>query len=188
MEAAESITSLMTAFRAGKSAAGGKLIELFYPELKRLAASHLRSERQGHSWQPTLLVNELYLEISKVKSLKSSEKSYNDDKAAFFALSGLLMRRMLIHHARLLAHKTDKVPLGEIPSWEELRSNPENNLTEIETILQRLEEIDPVVRTVVEMKVFEGCTAQEIAHKLDCAPVTVYRNWQFARHWLRTKL
>ena len=178
----------MASFRAGDSEAGAKLIELFYPELKRLAASHLKRERQGHSWQPTLLVNELYLELAKIKGLKPSDTTYDDNKAAFFALAGLLMRRMLMHHARLLSQKTEKIPLETIPPWEELRANPEGDLAQVETILQRLEEVDPVVRSVVEMKVFEGYTAEEIALKLGCAPVTVYRNWQFARHWLKTKL
>ena len=63
----------MNAFRGGDSDAGSRLIELFYPELKRLAARHLMKERQGHSWQPTLLVNELYLELTKIKALRPSE-------------------------------------------------------------------------------------------------------------------
>ena len=90
----------MAAFRGGDSQAGATLTEMFYPELKRLAARHLSREHAAHSWQPTLLVNELYLELSKIKGLKNSEQSYDDDKAAFFALAGHLIRRLLIHHAR----------------------------------------------------------------------------------------
>ncbi len=183
MQAVEPVSTLMAAFRAGESDAGAKLMELLYPELKRLAASHLRKERQGHSWQPTVLVNELFLEISRIKGLPSSQKSYNDDKAAFFALAGLLMRRLLIHHARPLSQKIEKVPI-----WSDLRSSPESDLAEVESLLQHLEKIDPILRTVVEMKVFEGYTAEEIASKIGCAPISVYRHWQFARHWLGTKL
>jgi hypothetical protein len=39
-----------------------------------------------------LLVNELYLELTKIEALRPSEAGY-DDKAAFFALAGQLMRR-----------------------------------------------------------------------------------------------
>jgi len=52
----ETVSSLMAAFRAGDADAAARLVELFHPELKRLAAGHLRREREGHSWQPTLLV------------------------------------------------------------------------------------------------------------------------------------
>ena len=126
------VSDLMGAFRAGDGEAGAKLIELFYPELKRLAARHLMRERQGHSWQPTLLVNELYLELTKIKALRTSEAGYDDDKAAFFALAGQLMRRLLIHHARPLSKKAVNVPL-----WEDLRSAPEQSLVEIEELLQQ---------------------------------------------------
>lgn len=172
----------MEAFRTGDSQAGATLTEMFYPELKRLAARHLSREHSAYSWQPTLLVNELYIELSKIKTL-NSEKTYDDDKAAFFALAGHLMRRLLIHHARPLEKRVLKIPL-----WEEMRGNPEANLAEIEDLLCSLATMDPVLRTVVELKVFEGMTAEEIASRLGCAAVTVNRNWQFARHWLRTKL
>jgi len=178
----QSVSRLMDAFRAGDSDAGATLIEIFYPDLKRLAARHLMRERQGHSWQPTLLVNELYLELTKIKALRPSESGYDDDKTAFFALSGQLMRRLLIHHARPLSKKAVKIPL-----WDEMRADPEQSLMEIEGLLQQLESINPVIRTVVELKVFEGLTAIEIGKQLGFATVTINRHWQFARHWLKAK-
>lgn len=179
----QSVSALMNAFRAGDTQAGAMLTEMFYPELKRLAARHLSKEQRAHSWQPTLLVNELYLELSKIKALNNSDRTYDDDKGAFFALAGLLMRRLLIHHARPLEKKVLKVPL-----WEDLRSNPEASLAEIEGLLGNLETIDPALRTVVELKVFEGLTAEEIARGLGCPVITVNRNWQFAKRWLQTKM
>jgi RNA polymerase sigma factor (TIGR02999 family) len=170
----------MAAFRDGDSRAGARLIELFYPELKRLAAGHLRGEREGHSWQPTLLVNELYLQLVKIKALQPAETDRRNDKAAFFALSGQIMKRLLIHHARPLSSKAQKVPV-----WEAELPDADSSVEEVEDLLSRLAAIKPVVRTVVEMKVFEGLTAEEIAARLGCATVTVNRHWQFARHWLR---
>ncbi len=72
--------------------------------------------------------------------------------------------------------------------WEELRGNPKANLAEIESLLGSLETMDPILRTVVELKVFEGMTAEEIASRLGCSAVTVNRHWQFARRWLQTKV
>lgn len=182
-DADEPISALMDRFRSGESDAGAKLIERFYPELKRLAASHLRRERQGHSWQPTLLVNQLYLELTKIKALKPSESGYDDDRAAFFALSGLLMRRLLIHHARPISQRATKVPL-----WNEMKADPEENLVGIEKLLSRLEAINAMCRSVVELKVFEGYTTEEIARQLGCGTATVTRHWQMARQWMKSEI
>jgi RNA polymerase sigma factor (TIGR02999 family) len=172
----------MAAFRKGDSDAGARLMDLFYPELKRLAAGQLRGERPGHSWQPTLLVNELYLELVKIKALGPEKTGHPDDKAAFFALAGLIMKRLLIHHARPLASKAQKVPISE-----DVLSEGDRSLVEVEDVLSHLAAIKPVIRTVVELKVFEGRTAEEIAEQLGCATVTVNRYWQFARQWMKTE-
>lgn len=179
----QSVSALMSAFRRGDTQAGATLTEMFYPELKRLASRYLSKEHNAHSWQPTLLVNELYLELSKIKGLNNADRKYDDDKAAFFALAGCLMRRLLIHHARPVDKRVLKVPL-----WEEMGSNPDAGLAEVEDLLRNLEAIDPALRTVVELKVFEGLTAEEIARRLACPVITVNRNWQFARRWLQTKI
>lgn len=181
LEAArQEIAALMAAFRAGDSSAGGQLIELLYPELKRLAAREMRGERKGHSWQPTLLVNELYLELVRIKALPPRQNDRANERAAFFGLAGQIMRRLLIHHARPLASKAQKVPL-----FEQVLIENDSTASEVEDILNRLGAIRPEVRTVVEMKVFEGMTAEEIAPRMGCAVATVDRYWQFARHWLR---
>ena len=50
--------------------------------------------------------------------------------------------------------------------------------------LSRLAALDPGFRTVVEMRVFEGLTTDEIASRLDCSRRTVASHWNFARRWL----
>ena len=169
----------MAAFRTGDGKAGARLTEIFYPELKRLAASKLRGEREGHSWQPTLLVNELYLQLMKIKSLRPSEDGHSDDRAAFLALAGQIMKRLLIHHSRPLAAKAQKIPV-----WDDLQITEDDSATEVEAVLSRLESVKPILRTVVEMKVFEGRTSEEISRELGCSTVTIHRHWQFARRWL----
>jgi RNA polymerase sigma factor (TIGR02999 family) len=181
--APETLQSLMAAFREGDSQAGARLMELLYPELRRLAAFHMQGERSNHSWQPTVLINELYLELIKIKALRPAQSDRQNDKVAFFSLAGQIMKRLLIHHARTLSHKAHKVSLDE-----ETVMGSETGLVEVEDLLCRLALVKPVLRTVVEMKVFEGLTAEEIAAQLGCATVTVNRYWQFARHWLKMEL
>ena len=124
------------------------------------------------------------VERKRVDKIASGvSKTDDDDKAAFFALAGHLMRRLLIHHARPMENRVVKCPL-----WEDLRAKPEAGLEEVEGLLRRLETIDPVLRTVVELKVFEGMKAEEIAKRLGCSVVTVNRNWQFSRRWMQTEM
>jgi RNA polymerase sigma factor (TIGR02999 family) len=179
----DTIANLMAAFRAGDANAAGRLIELLYPEIKRIAARQMQQEWGDHSWQPTLLVNELYLEVQKIKSLPARDSGQENSKAAFLALAGQVMKRLLIHHARPLSKKAIKVPVDE-----ELPYAEETSILEIDDVLSRLAAVKPAMRAVVEMKVFEGMTAEEIAGRLGCATVTVNRYWQFARRMLREEL
>lgn len=176
-----SVAQLMASFRKGDKAAAGKLVEMFYPELRRLAAARMRSERTEHTLQATALINELYLELLKIKELRDADSDDEDERAAFFRLSGSLMRRLLIHHARPLAKQAQKVEITELNSG----STPEGHaLAEIDDALERLQKLNPQLRTVVELKVFEGLTGEEIAARLGCGTATVTRHWNFARHWL----
>ena len=172
----------MAAFRQGDKQAADDLIEIFYPQLRRLASRQMSGERAGHSWQPTLLVNELYLEMVKIKALPSPEEGGTDDKAAFFGLAAHLMHRLLIHHARPLRAKAVNVPLEEV---EEVSGG---SVDGIDSILAKIERIRPRLRSVVELKVFEGMTIDEIAARLDCSTATVIREWSFAKHFLEREL
>jgi RNA polymerase sigma factor (TIGR02999 family) len=179
----QTVSRLMAAFRQGDRQAADELVEIFYPQLRRLANSRMKSERPGHSWQATLLVNELYLELIKIKVLPAPEADGGDAKAAFFGLAAYLMRRLLIHHSRPLAARAVKVELDDsraIPGIE--------SVAEIEVALSRLEAIRPRLRAIVELKVFEGMTIDEVAHRLGCSTATVTREWYFARHWLQHEL
>ncbi len=176
---------LMGCFRQGDANAAAELVELFYPELRRLASAKMQGEHQGHSWQPTVLVNELYLELVKIKALHPASPDNQEEKAAFFGLATQIMRRLLIHHARPLSRRAAKVELRD--DTPELISGA-RTLTELEDMLARLARVSPQLRTVVEMKVFHGFTIEQIAAQIGCAPITAKRYWSFAKQWLADEL
>jgi RNA polymerase sigma factor (TIGR02999 family) len=184
LQASETVAQLMAAFRQGDKAAANKLTQLLYPELRRLAAARMKGERTDHTWQPTVLVHELYLELIKIKALRPAGLD-DDEKAAFLRLSAHLMKRLLIHHARPLNRRVQKVEIEESP---DLSTSAEDTMREIEEALARLAGIKPQLRMVVEMKVFEELTVDEIAQRLGCASVTVARYWSFAKQWLQEEL
>lgn len=180
MATPERVAELMTDFRRGDKGAAKQLVQLFHPELRRLAAAKMRGERTDHTWQPTALVNELYLELIRTKALKEGSNDANSERQAFLRLAGYLMKRLLIHHARPLYRQAEK-----LDTPEDISSRDHESLYEVENVLSSLATIDPKLRTVVEMKVFEGLTVGEIAARLDTSERTVARQWNFAKHKLQ---
>jgi RNA polymerase sigma factor (sigma-70 family) len=69
-----------------------------------------------------------------------------------------------------------------------MATSGEASLVEVEQLLTRLHMIDPELRAVVEMKVFEGLSREEIAERLGCSVRTVARHWDFAQQFLQQAL
>jgi len=178
---ADAVQDLMRRFRTGDKQAAGELVSLFYPELRRLAAARMKRENANHTWQPTGLVNELYLELLKVKALRASDSDGEAERRAFLGLAAHLMRRLLIHHARPLSKRSEKSELEDLP---DARMSGTEALTQVEHALDRLGAINPNLRTVVELRVFEGLTGKECAERMGVGTATVGRYWEFARQWL----
>ena len=84
---------------------------------------------------PSGLVNELYLELLKIKALPASERDMDAERQAFLGLAAQLMRRLLIHHARPLSKPSEKSTLEDLP---DARVSAVEALAEIEEALQCL--------------------------------------------------
>jgi RNA polymerase sigma factor (TIGR02999 family) len=188
----EQVAQLMGRFRSGDSVAAGELVQLFYPELRKIAATRMRTEAPGHTWQPTVLVNELYLQLVRMKTLRAATESDGEaEKAAFLRLAAFLMKQLLIQHARPLAKRSmrgKRSNVSEIAGLVDARHTGQDILAEVEGTLDRLGSIDPKLRTVVELRIFEGLTGNETAERMACSPKTVTRYWTFAAEWLGQEL
>src|SRR5215831_18561563 len=88
------ITHLLVASSDGDKVSMDLLMPLVYDELRRLAQSHLRAERPGHTLQGTALVHEAYLRLIDQKNVKWQSRAH------FFALASQMIRRILVDHAR----------------------------------------------------------------------------------------
>lgn len=182
---APDFAKLMAAFRGGDADAARQLVDTLYPELRQIARVRMKGERKDHTLQPTALINELYLELVRLGRLRPGSDDPEEERAHFLRLSAFLMRRLLIHHARPLSKRVDKVEMdANLAS-----SQPAAEImSDVDRALDQLGEIDPKLRQVVELKVFEGLTIEEMAQRLDCSIRTVTRHWNFARHWLEKEL
>ena len=87
------ITELLQSWQQGDEAALEALSVSVYDELQRLARSAFRGERQGHTLQPTALVNEAFAKLI------NADISWQN-RAHFYALSARMMRRILVNHAQ----------------------------------------------------------------------------------------
>jgi len=181
-QASDSLASLMTRFRSGDHEAAGTLVEALYPQLKKLATSRMRSESSGHTLQPTALVNELYLELIKIRALRAAGPE-EEERSAFLNLSAYLMRRLLLQHARPMRKRATR---EELPA--DLAIDSHESLVEIDDLLNRLGGIDPQLRLVVEMRVFEGLTVAEVAQRTNSSERSIARCWAFARDWMAEEL
>lgn len=177
----DSVALAKADLRRAEPNAADELVEQFYVELRRVAAARMKGERLDHTWQTTALVNELYLELVKIRELTAGDLSNQEDKDAFLGFAGHLMKRLLIHHARPLHRRVQRLPFEEGPEPVTVGAEA---LQEVEDALSRLAAIDPKFRCVVEMRVFEGLTSDEVASKLNCSRRTVATYWNFARRWL----
>lgn len=157
--------------------ADSSLFTEVYPELKRLAARHMRSEHSCHTLQVTALVHEAYLRMAR-------SPKWND-KTHFFALASQSMRNVLVDRARArLAQK--RTSPGDADPFHGF-VNPEQFI-ELHDALNRLAQIDERQALVVELRFFGGCSEQEIAKSLGIAHRTVKRDWRIARTWLYGEL
>ena len=112
------------------------------------------------------------------------------NRAQFMGLAAVMMRRILVNHARdRVAEKrgggAQHVPLtlaGEGIGAIEV------NLLHLHDALTRPSETDPRKGQIVELKFFGGLTTEEIAAALSVSTATVERDWKFARAWLHRTL
>ena len=61
-------------------------------------------------------------------------------------------------------------------------------IVDLHEAMQRLARLDSRNAQVVELKYFGGLNYDEMAEVLKISPVTVRRDWRFAKAWLYTQL
>ncbi len=161
-----------------------KLYPLVYDELRRLAFYYMRQERTEHTLQPTALVHEAFLRLTKLSEIEWKDRRH------FYRFVSQLMRQILVDHAR--RHATAK--RGNRPihfSIDDLRIPLEERAEAIlilNEVLERFEKFDEQQARIVEMRFFGGMNNTEIAASLKVSERTVGREWQAARLWLYREL
>jgi len=183
MASPHEVTRLLKQWANGDQSALKELTPLVYGELRRLAASYLRSESPGHTLQPTALVHEAYLRLG-------AHAPNCENRAHFYGIAARLMHEILIDHARTRQSVKRGGRFEHLSLEEDLIVSPERDadLVALDDALQRLAAIDERKARVVEMRFFGGLSVEESAEALNISEVTVRRDWQFAKTWLLREL
>jgi RNA polymerase sigma factor (TIGR02999 family) len=178
------VTQLLEQWSHGDDAALAALTPLVYEELRRLAHRQMGGERPDHTLQTTALVNEAYLRLADQAKLNLQSRAH------FFAVAARAMRHILVNYAKSYgAQKRGggalKVDLDEaaLVSLEESKE-----IIDLHEALERLATLDSRKAQVVELKYFGGLNYDEMADVLKISPVTVRRDWEFAKVWLYKEL
>jgi RNA polymerase sigma factor (TIGR02999 family) len=97
------VTRLLQRWQEGEQGALEEITPLVYHELRRIAASHLRRERSGHTLRPTELLHEASLHL-----IRQQDQSWQN-RAHFYGVAAHLMRHILVDHARAPATAANAV-------------------------------------------------------------------------------
>jgi RNA polymerase sigma factor (TIGR02999 family) len=144
----------------------------------------LSGERPGHTLQPTEIVHEVWLRMKSV----SPEALQNRD--AFLAFAGKVMRNLLVDYARSRNAERHGGNYARVDLPDEMLFSDNNVvlILQVDELIKTLSVIDKRAATVVEMRFFAGLNEEEIAEALDVSVRTVKRDWGFAKAWMRAQL
>jgi RNA polymerase sigma factor (TIGR02999 family) len=179
------VTRILSAIDHGDPHAAEQLLPLVYDELRQLAAAKLAREAPGQTLQATALVHEAYLRL-----VDADQAQRWDSRGHFFAAAAEAMRRILIDHAR--RKQADRHGGGwrrlELLETELAIDSTGDDLFAVDEALSRLATSEPEAARLVELRFFAGLTLDEAAQSLGISSRKAYRQWAYARAWLRREL
>lgn len=161
-----------------------QLYPLVYDNLHEIAEKLYRREKAGHTLQPTILVNEAYMNLVDQDHIDWKGRSH------FFAVGAQAIRRILVHHARTKNAEKRGGGAQKIDLEEGLAYSPEKDeiVLALDEALLHLAEVHERQARVVELKFFGGMKMQEIADELGVSIKTIEIDWKVAKAWLNNFL
>lgn len=169
------LTELLNRAQGGDAEAANEALRALGAELRGLAGALMRSQ-QGHTLQPTALVNEAYMRMAR------GEREWAN-RNHFMGFVAQAMRSVLVDHARRgKAQKRgadwQREPLTAALAWYE---ENQIDLPALDAAMRRLAEDSAREAQIVELRFFAGLTNPEVAEVLDISVATVERDWTAAR-------
>jgi RNA polymerase sigma factor (TIGR02999 family) len=184
MDSNNDVTQLLARLESGDGEAGAELFPLVYDELRRLAKWHLSNEREGHTLQPTALVNEVY-----VRLIGPNQELKYESRRGFFVAAAEAMRHILVDSARRkLALKRGGSAQREQLDLDLIHIERPDELLRVHEALDALAHEDPQCAELVKLHYFGGYSLSETADLLNISRATSNRWWTYAKAFLRSHL
>ena len=176
------VTRILSAIEQGDRQAADQLLPLVYDELRKLAAARMAAEKPGHTLNATALVHEAYLRLVG--------DQHFDDRGHFFAAAAEAMRRILVNHARDRKRLKRAGGRRRLELLDQVVSLAEDSdlVLSLDELLTRLGEEDAAAAQVAQLHLFGGLSVEEAGVALGLSRAVAYRNWKYARAWLRDAL
>ncbi len=178
------VTELLQRWSDGDADALERLLPQVYADLRRLAASLLRTHPGHATLQTTALVNDVLLRL-----LGKPPSAFNDT-AHLLNAAARMMRQALVDRARRAA--TDKHggswSRADFDAALDVAMPDSIDVQSLDRALDDLAQVDERMAKGVELRYFVGLEVAEIAAVLGITERTAYRDWCTAREWLRTRL
>lgn len=180
-ETQHEVTRLLHELQDGNADAADALARLVYGSLHALAQQHMRRERDDHTLQATVLVNEAFMRLVDQRAVNWQNRSQ------FFALASRAMRRVLVDHAR--RKRAEKREGGVQVTLEDVAAPDQRiDVLALDEALEKLAALDARQAQIVQLRFFGGLSIQDTALALGISDATVSRDWVFARAFLKREM
>jgi len=173
------VTELVRAAGRGDLDALRTLFAAVYDELKRLAHRQL-AVSPNPTINTTGLVHETYLKLVQPDGLRLNDRGH------FFATAARAMRQIVVDHARrrLADKRGEAVQPVTLDEQIDADALDPSQLVHLDDALGRLQQLEPKLAELVELRFFAGLSVEQVAQLRDVAPRTVIRDWRRARAYL----
>ncbi len=183
------VTQLLQQAHRGDREAFDRLVPLVYEELERIARGQLRREHGQRTLRTQGLVHEAYLRLLGSGDDRGKGPNW-ESRAHFLAIAARVMRQVLVDGARRrgAAKRGGDWHRVTLSGADPAVDVSFDEVLALDAALDRLEEMEPRLRRVVECRYFAEMTEDEIAAALEVSTRTVQRDWMKARAWLHQEL
>jgi RNA polymerase sigma factor (TIGR02999 family) len=187
MESA-SLTVLLDRATAGDADAANEVWTLVYRDVKAMAAAALAGEARRAEFEPTMVVNEVYLRLAK-----SSGQKWNS-RRHFFGAVARAMEQFLIDAARTFSRKKRKASFIDQSIAElsqTISDGSERTGEDAIRLLELVKELEQVSRDaaeVIRLRYVFGLTNAQVAVALDMDEAEVANHVRFGRAFIKNAL
>jgi RNA polymerase sigma factor (TIGR02999 family) len=174
------ITELLDRWRGGDAEAGNQLLPLIYHELRILARRYLRSERKGHTLQPTEVVHEAWPRLAEQEGFQWQNRAH------FYGMAAAVIRNILVDYARArrAAKRGGDALRVSLTEAQDVAGRDDLDLVALDDALARLGHHDARLHRIVELRFFGGLSVEETAEVRRVSGSTVKRQWILAKTWI----